>query len=208
MPLVIDGPAARAARLRECVERSAGPCPVPANGDSTATVRLVEAGRIVSLTMRREDAAKLLAAGKTVNVFQPECLAPFARDFGRALHVPADRLECNAYLSRVGGITPLHFDATESIIIQLAGTKVWRLAKNDIVDPLEHAARAGLPPALLRLHEHGEWSHLALPEEVEIRARPGSVLYLPRGFWHSTVTAEDSLSIHFHYKTEALIDVC
>jgi hypothetical protein len=170
--------------------------------------RLVEGGKLVTLTMRREDAAKLLATGTTVSVYEPECLGPFAREFARALHVPNERLEFNAYLSRAGGFTPSHFDATESIIIQVRGTKIWRLAKNEIVDPLKHAARGGEPPPALRLHHHGDWPRDTPPSgEIEIEAHAGSVLYLPRGFWHETATVEDSLSLHFHYGTEAFLDV-
>ena len=71
----------------------------------------------------------------------------------------------------------LHYDAFDVISIQLEGTKVWMLGANeDVAFPLSSFdTEAQRPP--------GTGRGAALKR---IEMRPGSVLFVPRGVWHST----------------------
>jgi predicted small metal-binding protein len=87
----------------------------------------------------------------------------------------------NAYLTppRASGFTP-HYDTHEVFVLQIAGVKHWRI----------------YPPPLALPHRSQTFS----PDRYELPARPlmeleltaGDLLYLPRGYVHTTTTAETS----------------
>jgi lysine-specific demethylase/histidyl-hydroxylase NO66 len=112
-------------------------------------------------------------------------LIRFGSDLAAELGHP---VQINAY------ITPpenqgfaAHYDTHDVFVLQVAGSKRWRIHQPVIEDPLpdqtwEHrkpqvAARAAEPPL------------------IDTVLQPGDALYLPRGYLHSAV-AQGELSIH------------
>lgn len=79
------------------------------------------------------------------------------------------------------GFTP-HYDTHEVLVLQIAGTKHWRIEK---------------PPASLphRSQPFDPRGHKPSDPLVELNLAPGDLLYLPRGYVHTTTTSHSS-SIH------------
>lgn len=84
-----------------------------------------------------------------------------------------------------------HWDAWDSLIVQVHGRKRWRIAG-------ETKARA------LRFDNDVPTPDEADFREVEISA--GDVLYLPRGHWHE-VTSYDEPSVHLTFNIRALPNI-
>jgi ribosomal protein L16 Arg81 hydroxylase len=95
------------------------------------------------------------------------------------------RVGANLYLTprQAQGFTP-HYDTHDVFILQLAGTKTWRLygalTPLPLPGPLEERA---VPPEQLG------------PPTAECRLADGDLLYLPRGHVHEAATATES-SLH------------
>lgn len=81
-----------------------------------------------------------------------------------------------------------HYDVHEVFAVQTEGEKVWNLYDGREVDPV------GYPPGMTQADFDRNRGRLA----STITMRPGDVLYMPRGFYHDTVTpAEPSLHVSF-----------
>jgi len=87
-------------------------------------------------------------------------------------------VHANAYLTpgRAAGFTP-HYDTHDILVLQIAGKKEWRIDTPPI--ELPHGSQTFNPQGFIpgaRL--------------VEIEVSEGDLLYLPRGYVHSTTTSE------------------
>ena len=114
-----------------------------------------------------------------------------------------------AYATPAGCGTRLHFDANANFVLQVSGSKRWMLAANTSVDnPTERfTTGANEMPAALENQCHAELLE-ELPEDCsEVLMEPGSVLFVPRGYWHATSTEEDSLSLNFTFSQPTWADV-
>ncbi len=88
-----------------------------------------------------------------------------------------------------------HIDFNENFTIQIVGTKQWLVAPNDfIAHPVTNWTIGDPPPPYAHATD--------LPTEMpagaqEYRLSPGSVLYVPRGYFHHVTAIEspDSLSL-------------
>jgi ribosomal protein L16 Arg81 hydroxylase len=89
----------------------------------------------------------------------------------------------NLYLTPGGcaGFTP-HYDTHEVFVLQIAGQKHWKV---------------NAPPAPLPHHTqpHSAQPQQPTPRVMEVELGPGDLLYLPRGYVHSTATSGSS-SLH------------
>lgn len=105
------------------------------------------------------------------------------------------------YASPKGSGNSPHFDANANFVVQLKGTKLWRLAPNrHVVNPTDRWAmnQDDLPEELEAYVED------ALPNQMPADAltfslTPGSVLFVPRGYWHETESNEDTLALNFTF---------
>ncbi len=119
------------------------------------------------------------------------------------------RARAMVYATPAGGRTGLHFDANANFVIQLRGTKRWALAKNTSVDyPTErYTSRTGELADTLDRQCHAELLD-DLPEgSPEFLLQPGSILFVPRGYWHETSTEDDSLSLNFTFTQPTWADI-
>jgi ribosomal protein L16 Arg81 hydroxylase len=128
--------------------------------------------------------AKLYGAGATISMpFLHLAWKPLA-DFTAAIEADFDHpVHANLYLTPGGcqGFTP-HYDIHEVFVLQIAGHKRWRV---------------DAPPAPLPHHSQpfSAQPHQATPRVLEVELGPGDLLYLPRGYIHSTATSLTS-SLH------------
>jgi 50S ribosomal protein L16 3-hydroxylase len=146
------------------------------------------------------DVAARYHAGGTVYVHglerASERLAAWAREVASDLGLSLPACVLSAFASREGAGTAPHFDAQETFVVQLRGRKRWSIARNRHVDgPMENHVMGRPPrPSITRVAS-GELP-AAMPEDAEtLELGPGSLLFLPRGSWHTTTSLEDSLHL-------------
>ncbi len=102
----------------------------------------------------------------------------------RAVEAEFDHpVHTNVYITpgNAAGFTP-HYDTHEVFVLQIAGTKHWRIEQPPI--PLPHRSQPFDP----RRYQPS-------PPLLELDLAPGDLLYLPRGHIHTTTTS-NSFSIH------------
>lgn len=123
---------------------------------------------------------------------------------------PGALAKCVVYCATAeGGLAP-HFDAYMNIILQLRGTKQWRLAPNqNVVDPVQHYDLSEAPhvPDELSRYWRGDPPSRDLVEGSDTFLQPGSVLLLPRGVWHSTRSSAPTVSLNFTFSQPVWADV-
>ncbi len=115
---------------------------------------------------------------------------------------------CIVYATPDGKGTAPHFDQNINFVLQIHGTKKWRIARNDsVANPTQrHTLGQNLDPELAS-YAHDELPG-AMPESAEeIILKPGSVLFLPRGYWHSTEAEGEALALNFTFSQPTWIDL-
>jgi 50S ribosomal protein L16 3-hydroxylase len=122
----------------------------------------------------------------------PEVRAVLA-ELAADLREPPQYFHCGVFAASGGRGVTMHYDTGLNFNVQLRGEKVWRLAPNRHVDhPLEpcdnqddHAPRFARRPF-----------PSAMPgDAMTFRVKPGSVVFVPRGYWHETDTFGESLAL-------------
>ncbi|MEI9997374.1 MAG: cupin domain-containing protein [Rhizomicrobium sp.] len=163
-------------------------------------------------TPDRADA--FLSRGATVEIDHYEVasnelqrwLAAFKQDLG----LPASVMgKCVVYASSASQGLDMHFDAYANFVVQLSGSKTWRLAPNErVVAPLEHHDMdEPFPSEELQSY----WARgAALPAAADIETvtlEAGQMLFVPRGYWHGTSAGRHSLSLNFTFGQPAALDL-
>ena len=87
-----------------------------------------------------------------------------------------------------GRAVATHYDVHEVFAVQTEGEKVWNLYEGRAIDPV------GYPPGLTQADFDRDRGRLV----STITMKPGDVLYMPRGFYHDTVTP-DQPSLHVSF---------
>lgn len=97
-------------------------------------------------------------------------------------------VQINAYITppQNQGFAP-HDDTHDVFVLQIAGTKHWRIHEPVLPDPLPHQTWDGRRDQVQ--------ARAAEPPLIDALLEPGDALYLPRGYLHSAV-AQGELSIH------------
>ncbi|RQM22367.1 hypothetical protein B5M09_008834 [Aphanomyces astaci] len=95
--------------------------------------------------------------------------------------------------------TPWHFDAQHNFTVQLTGTKEWSYAKGPLTDPMSnlHLSSSNTASVLVEdtlAHAMAGATDLTPPTSSfeTVTLRPGSVLYLPAGYWHSVTSFDEA----------------
>lgn len=147
----------------------------------------------------------------TQSSFLQESLNAVQRDLGLPTGGESNLTNARvmAYATPAGGTTRLHFDANANFVIQLAGTKRWRILPNDSVKHPTDRYTSGTGEISIALERQCEAMLLdELPENyIECVMKPGSVLFVPRGYWHETLAEEDSLSLNFTFGQPTWADI-
>ena len=120
-------------------------------------------------------------------------LIEYARELGDELNQP---LQVNAYLTPPGsqGFST-HYDTHDVFVLQVDGTKRWRIHEPVLPDPLEKQAWGGRADEVA-VTAQGE-------PALDVVLAPGDALYLPRGWLHSA-EAQGARSLHLTIGVRAL----
>jgi hypothetical protein len=136
----------------------------------------------------------LLESGATIILDSMESLSAGVRELSHVLHSACGgTVICNAYCSfQAHAGFPSHFDATDVYVLQIAGSKRWRVYGGRALEPVN---RPGHNYASLS-REHHERAKGAVAAEVQMT--PGDMLYLPRGQYHDALASSES-SLHLSF---------
>lgn len=105
-------------------------------------------------------------------------------------------------ISPPGSIVPMHCDGIELIVLQLRGKKSWFYSENVSIEncdftyfptELGPGPRGGGNPT----HRPVNLPHEMPSNAIEFEMEPGSSFFLPRGWWHRTVTLTASINVVF-----------
>jgi 50S ribosomal protein L16 3-hydroxylase len=123
----------------------------------------------------------------------------------------------DAWLGLCGGLTRIsafassrgigvatHYDLNDNFVVQVKGTKRWRLATNPSVVNPSFSYRLDQPASDVHVMEAGGPLPDKLPDDhVVFDLKPGSVAYVPRGCLHQCETVDEE-SLHFNVQTAML----
>lgn len=166
-----------------------------------------------SITASCADARKLYATGMSllfddVHTISPELerwLAAIGRDLGLSALTHG---RCLVYATPAGKGTAPHFDQNVNFVLQLRGSKRWSLAPNlEVARPMtRHTIGQPIDPEL------ASYADAPMPERMpaatqSVLLAPGSLLFVPRGMWHTTEADSDALSLNFTYTAPTWIDL-
>ncbi|HXH31515.1 MAG TPA: cupin domain-containing protein [Bacteriovoracaceae bacterium] len=115
---------------------------------------------------------------------------------------------CMVYATPDGRGTAPHFDQNINFVLQLQGTKTWKVAPNSqVLNPMSrHTMGQPADPEL------SGYLEAPLPSELPETASsyeltPGSLLFVPRGCWHQTLASGEALSLNFTFSAPTWIDL-
>lgn len=114
---------------------------------------------------------------------------PWLRELEKDLGVPEGAAQLHAFINAENIGLSAHCDPTEHIVIQLAGTKTFRLRHNPLTrhPSMSHSAEREPTRNALAQATHGFPDWPELPDDAEtVELAPGSVLFMPRGMYHET----------------------
>ncbi|MFN3454434.1 MAG: JmjC domain-containing protein [Pseudobdellovibrio sp.] len=115
---------------------------------------------------------------------------------------------CLIYATPDGKGTAAHFDQNINFVLQIKGTKIWRLAPNtQVINPLTRHTLGQEPDP-----EMDSYMDEDLPQEMPadsqtVELKPGSLLFVPRGYWHSTEAKGEALALNFTFTAPTWIDL-
>ena len=115
---------------------------------------------------------------------------------------------CLIYATPDGKGTAPHFDQNINFVLQIHGTKIWRIAPNlQVRNPMtRHTMGLPVEPEMMSYMEAEMPTEM--PEDTEtFELRPGSLLFVPRGCWHSTEAEGDALALNFTFTAPTWIDL-
>lgn len=132
------------------------------------------------------------------DAIEPE-LRRWTSEIVSVLGVAKSRSRGSAYFSRAGHGLPPHWDDREILVLQIRGTKRWRVTPNRAAPfptcgyPFAPGDRRG--EVELPLYAKPDRQVDLADDRRELDLTPGSLLFLPRGTWHETRAIRDSFSI-------------
>jgi 50S ribosomal protein L16 3-hydroxylase len=112
------------------------------------------------------------------------------------------------YATPDGKGTAPHFDQNINFVLQIKGIKKWTVASNHhLINPMtRHTMGQPVDPEMMSYLENP--MPLTMPADAkEYILRPGSLLFVPRGCWHSTEAEGDALALNFTFTAPTWIDL-
>lgn len=115
---------------------------------------------------------------------------------------------CMVYATPDGKGTAAHFDQNINFVLQLHGTKKWWLAPNQHVEnPTQRFTTGQEIDPELATYAAPDMPKKMPKDHQEIILKPGSMLFVPRGYWHSTEADGEALALNFTFSQPTWIDI-
>ena len=144
-----------------------------------------------------------------VQTLSPE-LEVWLKTLAKDLGLPASTYgRCIVYATPNGKGTAAHFDQNINFVLQIHGTKHWSIAPNTSVENPTQRFTIGqdLDPELASYAENEMPDEMPTKGRREITLRPGSMLFVPRGWWHSTEATGEALALNFTFSQPSWVDL-
>jgi 50S ribosomal protein L16 3-hydroxylase len=137
-------------------------------------------------------------------------LEPLARKMEIDLGLRHEDVYFEAFVSQGAG-SAVHFDPNVTINLQLIGSKRWWVAENrHLVNPHLGWSVGTEVDEQMESYSRQPFPTRMPPGSRSFEARPGTLVYLHPGYWHSTANHEPSLSLLYTINpppwTELLVD--
>lgn len=158
--------------------------------------------------------AKKLFANRMALLFnnaqtQSPVLQKWLADIHAELGLPRSTYSrCMIYATPDGKGTAAHFDQNINFVLQIRGTKTWWLAPNETFENPTERFTIGQPldPELASYAMAEPPTSMPEPQE-KIVLKPGSMLFVPRGYWHRTEASGEALALNFTFSQPTYIDL-
>jgi len=132
-------------------------------------------------------------------------LESLRQDMGLSMHTYGRNL---IYATKAGKGTAPHFDQNINFVIQIHGTKKWWIAPNkNVVNPMTRHTMGQEVDSELASYIKAPMPNKMPDDATEITLQPGSMLFVPRGSWHTTEAVTDALALNFTYSAPNWIDL-
>jgi ribosomal protein L16 Arg81 hydroxylase len=161
-------------------------------------------GKRHQAVVTKATAIAMFGAGMTVDIsslhLSNSAVGEWVEALRRELGLGRGQIMCDAVVSPPGDAVPKHFDGIETLSVQILGRKRWRIASCPDVRFPSHSVF----PALTHNWRDGERRLSYAPASFDVQMpkdsrvflmKPGSVVFLPRGWWHETTALEPSISL-------------
>jgi ribosomal protein L16 Arg81 hydroxylase len=159
-------------------------------------IRLAHDGKKLSAAELKDKTRWITEHGATLilNRIQQHdpVLDHFGSILGRDLNSPVN---INTYVSwPTHQGFDIHYDLHDVIILQVEGTKIWKVFEPTRKSPLaqEEGRDKGAPPE-------------SLPY-IEVELSPGDILYIPRGHWHYAIATSPSVHLTIGWNPKSNYD--
>ncbi len=166
-----------------------------------------------SIDADTKDAGKLFANRMALLFNNAQSLSPVLQRWLASIHgelgLPRSTYSrCMLYATPDGKGTAAHFDQNINFVLQIHGTKTWWLAPNETFENPTERFTIGQPmdPELASYAMAEPPSAMPGPQE-KIVLKPGSMLFVPRGYWHRTEASGEALALNFTFSQPTYIDV-
>jgi 50S ribosomal protein L16 3-hydroxylase len=175
-------------------------------GTSVTAMMLDRKDESSSVQVTPDVALKLYDNGMNLSVSSAEKFVPSLEPWIENLKVDLGMASatwgrCIVYMSPANSGAPVHFDVNVNFSLQIRGRKTWTLAPNESVKfPTERLVLGMEEPSDSLRAEACAPFPKKLPDDVQvIELLPGSLLCIPHGYWHTTVSAEETIALNFTF---------
>lgn len=126
-------------------------------------------------------------------------------DLGLSTHTYGRSL---IYATPDGKGTAPHFDQNINFVLQIHGTKKWTLAPNtSVTNPMERHTIGQVIDPEMQSYLESPMPQKMPQETISFTLSPGSLLFVPRGIWHSTEAHGDAIALNFTFTAPTWIDL-
>lgn len=166
-----------------------------------------------SIDTNPKDAKKLFKNGMGLLFNEAQRLSPllqnWLQEIRRDLGISTQTYSrCLIYATPDGKGTAPHFDQNMNFVLQIHGTKIWQLAQNEhLVNPLTRFTMGTKPDSEMAGYLEKEFPQTMPTSSQTIVLKPGSMLFVPRGYWHSTEAQGEALALNFTFTAPTWIDL-
>lgn len=168
---------------------------------------------VSSIDTTTKDAQKLFDNGMGLLFNDAQTISPvltswveeIQRDLGVSMMTYGRSL---IYATPDGKGTAPHFDQNINFVLQIHGTKIWKMAPNEFVEnPLTRHTMGQMPDPELMSYLHEPLPEVMPGTAKTYELKPGSLLFVPRGYWHETSAEGDALALNFTFTAPTWLDL-
>lgn len=166
-----------------------------------------------SIDTNPKDAQKLFKNGMGLLFNEADRISPLLQNWLQSIQKDLGissqtYSRCLVYATPDGKGTAPHFDQNINFVLQIHGTKIWKLAPNEhVINPLTRHTMGTEPDSEMDGYLEDDLP-TQMPQKVQtIELKPGSLLFVPRGYWHETEAKGEALALNFTFTAPTWIDL-